>query len=66
MSSAWSTTPAANPIAVKLQAYLAVNFTDLRPAKNSIGSSFRDNERHSYWVQSDDAVEIELVGGNQR
>jgi hypothetical protein len=51
---------------VKLQAYLAVNFTDLRPAKNSIGSSFRDNERHSYWVQSDDAVEIELVGGNQR
>ena len=58
--------PAANPTAAKLQAYLAVNLTDLRPAKNSIGSSFRDNERHIYWVQSDDSVEIELVGGNQR
>lgn len=65
MSPAWITTPAATPTKATLQAYLAVNVTELRPAK-STNSSFRDNERHLYWAQSDDSVEIELLGRNPR
>jgi hypothetical protein len=46
LNPAWNTSLIATPTVAKMNSYLAVNLTQLRPAKSANGSTFRDNEMH--------------------
>jgi hypothetical protein len=55
--------PNAEPPAGNLQAYLAVNSVNLVPvAGANCSDCFLDHERHLYWTQSENPVQIEFQG----